>query len=102
MTPASAGGCLKFSDRTGRKVRSEPSGFFVNFPHWIHCCRVTIMAKKIPDFESEAEEAAFWKTHDVRDYINWENADAFVKRVLKDRNASAEILKEMERLTDSE
>jgi hypothetical protein len=55
------------------------------------------MAKKMPDFESEEEEKAFWKIHDVRDYINWDNADSFVKRVFKNKKTEAEILKELKK-----
>jgi len=54
------------------------------------------MAKKIPDFESEAEENAFWETHDVREYINWDNADSFIKRVFKDKKTGSDILKDLE------
>ncbi|MFH2128728.1 MAG: CopG family antitoxin [bacterium] len=57
------------------------------------------MAKKIPDFKSEKEEEAFWETHDVRDYINWNNADSFIKRVFKDKKTEAEILKALTRTT---
>jgi predicted DNA binding CopG/RHH family protein len=30
--------------------------------------------KPIPDFQSEAEERAFWETHDSTDYIDWTKA----------------------------
>lgn len=30
--------------------------------------------KPIPAFESEAEERAFWETHDSGDYVNWDQA----------------------------
>ncbi len=55
------------------------------------------MAKKIPDFKSEKEEKEFWKTHDVREYINWKNADSFVKRVFKDKKTGDEILKDLKK-----
>ncbi|MCG8337227.1 MAG: BrnA antitoxin family protein [Proteobacteria bacterium] len=51
--------------------------------------------KKLPDFKSEEEEREFWKTHDVRDYINWDNAVSFVNRVFRDKKKSQEILKEL-------
>lgn len=51
--------------------------------------------KKLPDFKSEEEEREFWKTHDVRDYINWDNAVSFVNRVFQDKKKSQEILKEL-------
>lgn len=54
-----------------------------------------LMAKKIPDFKNEEEEKAFWKTHDVRDYINWDNAKSFVDRVFKNRKDSEALLNEM-------
>lgn len=56
----------------------------------------------MPDFENENEELEFWKTHDVREYINWNNADSFIKRVFKDKNTETQILKELKktRLSD--
>ncbi|MBU2510677.1 BrnA antitoxin family protein [bacterium] len=53
------------------------------------------MTKKIPDFKSEKEEKEFWKTHDVREYINWNNAEPFVKRVFKNKKTETELLKEL-------
>jgi predicted DNA binding CopG/RHH family protein len=35
------------------------------------------MSKKlrpIPDFRNEAEERAFWETHDSTDYVDWSKA----------------------------
>ena len=32
-------------------------------------------AKKIPEFESEAEERAFWESHGSTDYIDWKVAE---------------------------
>jgi hypothetical protein len=51
--------------------------------------------KKLPDFESEEEEREFWKTHDVREYINWDNASSFVDKVFRDKKKSAQMLKEL-------
>ncbi len=31
--------------------------------------------RPIPDFGSEAEERAFWETHDSADYIDWGKAE---------------------------
>lgn len=31
-------------------------------------------SKRIPDFASEAEERAFWETHDTTDYVDWSRA----------------------------
>ena len=30
--------------------------------------------KPIPIFASEAEERAFWETHDSTEYVDWDNA----------------------------
>lgn len=30
--------------------------------------------KPIPFFASEAEERAFWETHDSTEYVDWDNA----------------------------
>lgn len=30
--------------------------------------------KKMPDFNTEAEERAFWETHDSSDYVDWTQA----------------------------
>lgn len=59
------------------------------------------MAKKIPDFKNEQDEREFWKTHDVREYINWDNAESFVKRVFKDKKTEAEILKDLNQTKSS-
>lgn len=32
--------------------------------------------KKIPEFKSEAEERAFWESHDSSEYIDWDKAQA--------------------------
>lgn len=55
------------------------------------------MAKKIPDFKSEAEEKAFWETHDVREYINWDNAKSFVDRVFKDKKKRESFMDEFQK-----
>ncbi len=57
------------------------------------------MPKKIPDFQNQKEEDEFWKTHDVRDYINWDNADSFVNRVFKNKKIKDAIIKDMEKKT---
>ena len=31
--------------------------------------------KKRPEFEDEAQERAFWETHDSSDYIDWSQAE---------------------------
>lgn len=30
--------------------------------------------KRIPEFKSEAEERAFWESHDSSDYVDWRKA----------------------------
>lgn len=40
-------------------------------------------AKKIPEFKSEAEERAFWETHDSSDYVDWQQAKPVVMSNLK-------------------
>ncbi|MBE7561658.1 hypothetical protein H7F10_01490 [Acidithiobacillus sp. HP-6] len=30
--------------------------------------------KKKPDFKTEAEERAFWESHDSTDYLDWSHA----------------------------
>lgn len=30
--------------------------------------------KQIPEFKTEAEERAFWETHDSSDYVDWKQA----------------------------
>jgi predicted DNA binding CopG/RHH family protein len=31
-------------------------------------------AKKIPEFKTEAEERAFWESHDSSEYVDWHKA----------------------------
>lgn len=57
------------------------------------------MAKKLPDFKSQEEEDAFWKTHDATEYINWNNAKSFVERVFKNKKYEDEILKDLKKKT---
>lgn len=32
--------------------------------------------KRIPEFKSEAEERAFWESHDSSDYVDWPKAQS--------------------------
>jgi predicted DNA binding CopG/RHH family protein len=32
--------------------------------------------KKIPEFKTEAEERAFWESHDSSDYVDWDRAQS--------------------------
>ena len=34
--------------------------------------------KSVPAFASEAEERAFWESHDSAEYVNWDDADVVV------------------------
>lgn len=36
---------------------------------------MTKTRKAIPKFKSEAEERAFWETHDSADYVDWTKAE---------------------------
>ena len=39
--------------------------------------------KPIPKFENEAQERAFWQTHDSTDYVDWTKAQRVVLPNLK-------------------
>jgi predicted DNA binding CopG/RHH family protein len=39
--------------------------------------------KAVPQFASEAEECAFWETHDSTDYLDWSKAQRVVLPNLK-------------------
>lgn len=39
--------------------------------------------KKIPTFKTEAEERAFWETHDSSNYLDWRQAQALSMPNLK-------------------
>jgi predicted DNA binding CopG/RHH family protein len=39
--------------------------------------------KPVPAFETEAEERAFWQSHDTADYVDWTNAERAVFPNLK-------------------
>ena len=49
--------------------------------------------KPIPVFAGEAEERAFWETHDSTDYVDWDNAQLVVfpnlRRSPEDETATA-------------
>ncbi|MBN7796332.1 BrnA antitoxin family protein [Parahaliea mediterranea] len=40
-------------------------------------------AKKIPKFKTEAEERAFWESHDSSDYVDWKRAQPVLMANLK-------------------
>ena len=47
--------------------------------------------KPIPTFETEAEERAFWESHDTTDYIDWGKAKQVVMPNLKPSSASISL-----------
>lgn len=52
------------------------------------------MSKKlepIPNFESEAEERAFWQSHDTSDYVDWTRAQNAIFPNLKPTTTSISI-----------
>ena len=44
---------------------------------------MTKQIKTVPTFASEAEERAFWETHDSTDYLDWNKAQSVVLPNLK-------------------
>ncbi|MCU0599969.1 MAG: BrnA antitoxin family protein [Desulfobacterales bacterium] len=49
------------------------------------------MKKKIPKFQSEAEERLFWQKHDSSEYIDWSDAANVVMPKLKPSTRSISI-----------
>jgi len=49
------------------------------------------MMKKIPEFETEAQERAFWESHDSTEYIDWSKAEEAVFPHLKKTTRSISI-----------
>jgi predicted DNA binding CopG/RHH family protein len=49
------------------------------------------MLKPIPTFQSEAEERAFWETHDSTDYVDWSKAVSVRLPNLKPSSTSISI-----------
>ena len=47
--------------------------------------------KKIPDFKTDAEEAAFWEIHDSTDYVDWDNAKKVSFSALKPTTRSISL-----------
>ena len=44
---------------------------------------MTNMKKKRPKFKSEADERAFWESHDSSEYLDWSRAERVLLRNLK-------------------
>ena len=55
------------------------------------------MAKKMPDFESEAEEEKFWETHNPMDYVDWSKADSVVDKYFGDKKVRSDIFSGLSR-----
>jgi len=49
------------------------------------------MKKKMPKFNSEAEERRFWQKHDSSEYIDWSDAENVVMPKLKPSTRSISI-----------
>ena len=47
--------------------------------------------KPIPTFETEAEERAFWESHDTTDHIDWSKAKKVVMPNLKPSSTSISL-----------
>jgi len=47
--------------------------------------------KQLPRFETEAEERAFWETHDSADYVDWASAERIVLPNLKPSTTSISL-----------
>jgi len=47
--------------------------------------------KRIPRFETEAEEREFWRTHDSFDYLDWSGAESVVLPNLKPSTRSISL-----------
>jgi len=39
------------------------------------------MLKPVPKFKSEAEERAFWETHDATEYVDWSKGRRIRSRI---------------------
>lgn len=54
--------------------------------------------KPIPSFTTEAEERAFWETHDSTDYVDWSKATAVsIARGVPDQSLNQARLQEKEK-----
>lgn len=49
------------------------------------------MKKKIPKFQSEAEERLFWQKHDSSEYIDWSDSENVIMPKLKPSTRSISI-----------
>lgn len=45
-------------------------------------------SKKLPEFKTEAEERAFWESHDSSDYVDWSQAKQVTKASIFHSNQS--------------
>lgn len=51
----------------------------------------------MPEFTSDAEEREFWKTHDVREYINWKKAGTAIDHFFENKNNAEDFLSAFEK-----
>jgi len=49
-------------------------------------------AKPIPHFKSEAEERAFWESHDSADYLDWSKGETVEMPNLRRRTVSPDLI----------
>jgi predicted DNA binding CopG/RHH family protein len=47
--------------------------------------------KPVPHFSSEAEERAFWESHDTTDYVDWGKAERVILPNLKPSTTSISL-----------
>ncbi len=48
--------------------------------------------KKLPEFKTEAEERAFWESHDSSDYVDWSQAKQVTKASIFPSNQSTRAI----------
>ncbi len=49
-------------------------------------------SKKLPEFKTEAEERAFWESHDSSDYVDWSQAKQVTKTSIFHSNQSTRAI----------
>jgi len=55
------------------------------------------MTKEMPEFRSDKEEREFWKTHDIREYIDWGRTDKSIDRFFEKSENAEGFIKELEK-----
>jgi len=51
----------------------------------------------MPEFRNDEEEREFWKTHDIREYINWKRTDKAIDRFFEKSENAEGFIKELEK-----